>query len=356
MVISFQSCRKDKVEENGDVDLTGIGYNPSPYDLEIPDYFPSFQNPEDNPLTIDGIKLGQHLFYDPILSLDSTVSCASCHHPDKAFTDGLAVSKGVDNLEGSRSSMSIVNAAYAFNGLFWDGRSLSLEDQAIEPVENPLELIEDWENVEEKLRRNPTYHVLFRKAFGIKTNTEITRDLAAKSLSQFQRIIISSNSKFDRVEYSNNAAYTNEELDGRDMFFDADPLTPDAECAHCHSGALLSSQKYFNNGIEQVADLSSFPDNGRGDVSGILFENGKFRAPSLRNIALTAPYMHDGRFKTLEEVLDHYNSGGHFSENLDPLIMPLGLNEKQKDNIIQFLKTMTDTSYLSNELIIDPFQ
>lgn len=356
MMISFQSCKKDKMEENENVDLTDIDYNPTAYNLEIPDYFPSFRNPEDNPLTIDGVKLGQHLFYDPILSLDSTVSCASCHHPEKAFTDGLGVSKGVDDLEGTRSSMSVVNAAYAFNGLFWDGRSLSLEEQAIEPVENPVELVEDWENVEGKLRRSPMYQELFRKAFGVQFNTDITRDLAAKSLSQFQRIIISANSKFDRVEYSNNAAYTNEELDGRDMFFDADPLTPDAECAHCHSGALLTTQKYFNNGIEQVADLVSFPDKGRGEVSGILFENGKFRAPSLRNIELTAPYMHDGRFKTLEEVLDHYNSGGHFSENLDPLIMPLGLNEIQKGNIIKFLKTMTDTSYLSNELIIDPFQ
>lgn len=350
-------CRKDKMEgQDQGVDLSDIIYNPTNYDLEVPDHLPSFTIPEDNPLTLEGIRLGQHLFYDPILSSDSTVSCSTCHIPELAFTDGLALSEGVGGAKGRRSSMSLVNIAYAFNGLFWDGRSMTLEEQALLPIEDPVELIEDWENVEEKLRRNRTYQSLFRKAFGIAVSDDITKELAVKSLAQFQRIIISADSKFDRVEFGTNTAYTNEELRGSELFFDIDPFTPDAECSHCHNGALLTTQTYFNNGIEQVESLNDFPDKGLGEVSGILFENGKFRAPSLRNIELTAPYMHDGRFETLEEVIDHYNSGGHFAENIDPLIRPLQLTEEQKSDLLSFLTTMTDTSYLTNPLIVSPFK
>ncbi|WP_235296344.1 cytochrome-c peroxidase [Portibacter marinus] len=338
------------------VDLTDITFSPVNYELEIPDHLPSFNIPEDNLLTIDGVRLGQHLFFDPILSADSTLSCASCHFPEKAFTDGTAVSVGVNGNVGRRSSMSLVNIAYTFNGLFWDGRVETLENQALEPVEDPLELVEDWDNVEQKLRRSQRYQELFRKAFGISKATEIDRLLAVKAIAQFERIIISADSKFDRVEYYDTEAYTISELNGRDMFFDADPMTPDAECGHCHNGPLLTTQQYVNNGIEKVDDLVDFPDKGRGEVTGLLFDNGKFRAPTLRNIALTAPYMHDGRFNTLEEVVDHYNSGGHFAENLDPLIQPLGLSEQQKADIVAFMHTMTDTSYLQNPFIINPFE
>jgi cytochrome c peroxidase len=348
------ACEKNPKEDGG-IDLTNLPYDPVAYQLELPDHFPGFTIPEDNPFTLDGIILGQHLFYDPILSVDSTVSCSSCHIPEKAFTDGKALSIGVGGLTGTRSSMSLVNVAYTFNGLFWDGRSLTLEEQGLEPIENIVEFVEDWDNVELKLRRNERYRELFRKAFGIQNSSEITRTLTVKAISQFERIIIGGDSKYDRVEYGNNAAYTNDELDGRDMFFDADPLTPDAECGHCHNGALITAQQYHNNGLDEAADLNDFADKGRGRVSNILFENGKFRAPSLRNIELTAPYMHDGRFNTLEEVVDHYNSGGHYSENIDPLIYPLNLNEKQKENIVKFLKTMTDTSYLNNPLVRNPF-
>ena len=356
IVCVFTSCECDKMNQNEGADLTDITYDPQAYDISLPDYLPSFTIPVDNPLTLDGIKLGQNLFYDSILSVDSTVSCASCHLPELAFTDGKAVSTGVDGLSGTRSSMSLVNIAYAFNGLFWDGRSETLEEQALIPIEDPVELLENWDNVELKLQRNERYQTLYRKAFGINNSKEIDRNLTVKALAQFQRIIISADSKYDRVEFGSNTSYTNEELDGRDMFFDADPLTPDAECGHCHNGALLTTQLFFNNGIENVENLTDFPDKGLGGVTNILFENGKFRAPTLRNISLTAPYMHDGRFQTLEEVMDHYNSGGHFAENIDPLIRPLNLSEIQKANIIKFLETMTDTSYLTNPLIKNPYK
>ncbi len=355
-LISMIGCREEPLPEEG-FDLTNISYDPQPYDLFIPEHLPTFETPADNPLTEDGVRLGQHLFFDPILSVDSTLACSGCHDPKLAFTDGGAFSVGVDGKIGTRSSMSLLNVAYTFNGLFWDGSSLTLEHQALLPVENPVEQQEDWFNVERKLQNNESYRSLFRKAFGIQHSSEITKELAAMALAQYQRILISADSKFDRVEYGNTAAYTNDELEGRDMYFDADPLLPDAECAHCHNGPLITTQQYFNNGIEpNIENLTDFPDQGRGKVTNILFDNGKFRAPTLRNIALTAPYMHDGRFATLEEVMDHYNSGGHYSENIDPLIAPLGLSDSQKQNVIKFLHTMTDTSYLSNPFVQNPFQ
>ena len=354
-ILTVISCKKDPIISDSK-DLTDIDYNPQNYPLEIPEYFPSFAIPEDNPITVDGVVLGQHLFFDPILSADSTISCASCHLPEKAFTDGTKVSVGVNGNVGRRSSMSLVNIAYAFNDLFWDGRANSLEAQALEPIEDPLELIEDWDNVENKLKRSKRYQELFRKAFGITNSDEITRLLTVRAIAQYERIIISGNSKFDKVEYLDIAAYTLSELNGRDMFFDADPMTPDAECGHCHNGPLLTTQQYVNNGIEEVENLEDFSDKGRGEVTGMLFDNGKFRAPTLRNIELTAPYMHDGRFATLEEVVDHYNSGGHFAENVDPLIQPLGLSEKEKADIVAFLRTFTDTSFMKNSYITSPFR
>jgi len=336
------------------VDLTDISYEPMPYQVVVPDYFPDPVSPMDNPLTYDGVQLGRHLFYDPILSLDSTLGCVSCHLPEKAFTDGLKVSEGVDDNFGRRSSMSLINVAFAKDHFFWDGRSPTLEHQALLPVEDPVELLESWDNVEVKLRRSERYRSLFRKAFGIANSNEITRDLAAKAISQFERIIISANSRFDR-ERRGETFYSAEEQNGFDMFFDTSSILPDAECAHCHNFPLFTTNEFFNNGLDSVNDLKDFPDLGRGEVTEYLFDNGLFRAPTLRNIELTAPYMHDGRFATLDEVMDHYNSGGHPSENIDPLIKDIGLSESQKQDIIAFLKTLTDTSYLDNPDVLSPF-
>ncbi|RMH14337.1 MAG: cytochrome C peroxidase, partial [Gammaproteobacteria bacterium] len=186
------------------VDLTDIPYSPTSYQLELPPGFPSMNIPADNPLTEQGIDLGRHLFFDPILSVDSTISCASCHDPKFSFTDGEAFSTGVGGQVGTRSAMAIINAAFFENGLFWDGRAASLEDQALQPVENPIEMAESWDNVEEKLRRHPMYQKKFREAFGIKNSKEITRDLAAKAIAQFERILISANSKFDKKFYQND--------------------------------------------------------------------------------------------------------------------------------------------------------
>ncbi|MCB0522163.1 MAG: cytochrome C peroxidase [Lewinellaceae bacterium] len=365
-MILINACKKDDngkmepIEDN--TDLTGIPCGPSPHDLVIPAGLPSMNIPADNPLTDEGIELGRFLFYDPILSVDSTISCASCHQLKYSFTDLNTKSIGINGLQGPRSSMPLLNVGFFNLGLFWDGRSPNLEDQALHPVENPLEMAEIWDNVEVKLQNHPAYPKMFREAFCINNTSEITRDLAAKALAQFERTLISANSRFDQKIYQGNNnpfLWSDAEVDGYLIYFDdATGSEKLGHCAHCHDGkGLLSSERYENNGIEAVASLDDFPDKGLGAVTGKRSDNGKFKAPSLRNIALTAPYMHDGRFATLEEVIDHYNSGGHYADNLLlASIQPLHLTETDKANLLAFLQTFTDTSYYSNPAFQNPFQ
>ncbi len=355
----FFSC-EDPVEpmDNG-VDLSSISYKPEVYTLNPPFGFPFFEEPSDNTLTVDGVQLGRHLFYDPILSADSTMSCSSCHLPSGSFTDNKKVSAGIDGIPGTRSSMSLMNVGYFYTGLFWDGRVNSLEEQALLPVEDPIELHNQWPDVEQKLRILPLYQELFRKAFGIENSNEINKDLAAKALAQFERSLISTGSKYDRV-IANQDVFTDEEFLGFDLFFDENTDVPDAECGHCHAPPLFTSSEYFNNGIDSVSDISKlslleFVDPGLGAVTGDTLDYGKFRSPGLRNIEFTAPYMHDGRFSTLEEVVAHYNSGGHPARNLDQNITPLNLNQEEMDALVAFLKTLSEPEFLSKEEHSNPF-
>lgn len=339
-------------------ELIEAPYNPQPYELVYPERFPRPILPEDNPLTDEGIALGRNLFYDPILSSDSTLSCGTCHNPRLSFTDGQATSLGVLGLRGRRSSMSLANLAFNANGFFWDGRSATLEEQALLPIEDHLEMNETWENVEEKLRRHPQYPALFRKAFGIERKSEITRELAAKAIAQFERTLVSYNSRFDKIVWEQQGWPTDSEQRGRDLFFVefAGNTQDHPGCSHCHGSALFTENRYFNNGISDVDGLEGFPDKGLGEVTGNIYDNGKFRAPSLRNIELTAPYMHDGRFNTLEEVLGHYASGGHGVINEDANIQPFTLTEQDKQDLIAFLKMLTDTTFVNKPEFQNPFE
>jgi cytochrome c peroxidase len=342
-------------------DLEHIAYNPQPYDLVIPAGFPPMSIPADNPLTEEGVQLGRHLFYDPILSKDSTMSCFSCHLPQGGFTDNLPVSVGVGGVTGRRSAMPLENVGFFTNGLFWDGRSKTLEDLSLLPVPDPHELNVSWETVEQRLRRHPGYPEMFRKAFGIRDSEEVDRFLAAKALAQFTRTLISSGtSKFDRkfLKKEIGVDFSEAEFNGFDMFFDIEgsPL-PDAQCFHCHNAPLFTTNEFFNNGLQEAATLDDFPDLGRGAITGSRIDNGKMRAPSLRNVMLTAPYMHDGRFATIEEVLDFYNEGIHFADNLDENLMPpMGLTEQMKQDLIAFLHTLTDTAFVNNPAFQNPFE
>ena len=338
------------------IDLSELPYEPETYEIELPENYRVIEIPADNPMTVAGVDLGRHLFYDPKLSSDGTMSCASCHLPSASFTNNLAVSTGVQGNSGTRSSMPLIDMVYAKNGLFWDGRASTLEAQALEPVEDPIELFEDWDNVENKLRQDAAYRTRFRAAFGINNSSEIDRTLATRAIAQFERALITSGgSNYDRRVNGQGYFFSDSELRGFQLFFDEPNDLPDAECGHCHAPPLFTTHEYFNNGIENVASLSDFPDKGRGEVTGLLFDNGKFRVPTLRNVELTAPYMHDGRFETLEEVLDHYNSGGHYADNLDPNIRPLGLSEQNKQDLIAFMKSLTDTTLINDPRFTNPF-
>ena len=347
------SCRPD--EPTGD--LVAVPYDPTAYMLDIPDHFPDMPIPFDNPMTEEGVELGRHLFYDPILSVDSTISCSSCHDPSLAFTDGRSRSIGVNGQRGKRNAMSLVNIGFIKNGFFWDGRANSLEAQALAPVEDPLEMANTWANAVKKLKAHPDYPRMFREAFGIQDREEITKELVAKAIAQFERILISKDSKYDRVKQGLEA-YDDFELFGEKMFFDVDPDIPDAECSHCHNVPLATSDDYFNNGMQFTEDLNAFADPGRGKVTSALLDNGKFKAPTLRNIFFTAPYMHDGSLSSFDDVLAHYKSGGFTSPNRDPLMNDLSkrqLTPFQLQCLTAFIKTFEDPDFLSNPKYQSPF-
>ena len=343
-------------------DLTQIGYDPQEFVIEYPEYtalvndvavkVPEMVIPADNPMTQEGVELGRHLFYDKLLSADGTQSCASCHLPEGSFTDNLAVSKGIDGIAGVRSSMSLLNVGFNNNGLFWDGRVMTLEEQALLPVEDEIELHNSWPQVIDDLKKHEMYPVMFRKAFGIANSSEITKELAAKAIAQFERSIYSFESKFDKFLQGQTILF-DDELEGFELFVDIQDV---AHCIHCHTLPMFTSNDYFNNGLVAADDPSDFVDIGKGAVSNVITEYGFFRTPTLRNIELTAPYMRDGSLSTLEEVMDHYASGGEDSYNKDTNISTIELDDYQKEVIIAFMKTLTDTSILDKERLSDPFK
>lgn len=347
----------DNCTDCADSDRIEGAYQPEEYVFDLPDWMPQPILPDDNPTTVAGVALGRQLFYDPILSADSTQSCASCHRQELAFTDGRVVSVGIRGLEGRRNAMSLVNMGYNARGFFWDGRSESLEDQALIPIEDHLEMDNTWEKVEQALREHAEYPQGFRAAFGIEQRSELNRELVVKAIAQFERTLISYQSRYDDIVWERNGFPTDSEQRGLELFFLEDNQSLEHPgCSHCHFNPHFTDHSFKNNGLDDVASLDDFPDRGRGEVTNNLYDNGKFRVPSLRNVALTAPYMHDGRFATLEEVLDHYRSGGHGVINEDPNIRPFDLSERDKQDLIAFLHMLTDTTFTQKEAFSNPFE
>lgn len=317
--------------------------------LKKPQGFVEMKVPDHNPAKVAGIALGRSLFYDPILSLDSTVSCASCHRQQLAFTDGKPVSTGVFGRQGKRSAPSLANIGFHYKGLFWDGRVASLEEQVSHPIEDTTELGAGWHLALDRLNRHPGYKRAFAKVFPCQGGIDSSQVSAA--LAQFQRTLISDNSKYDKV-MRKQTTFTDQENAGRLIFFDASDSLPFSECGHCHLDPLFTSLDFFNNGISGT----EFVDKGRGAVTGRQAEMGMFKTPTLRNVAVTAPYMHDGRFQTLDQVLDHYISGGHYAENVNPNVRKLKFKEGDKQALLAFLYTLTDSTFLTNEAFSNPFQ
>lgn len=331
-----------------DSDDTISGYMATPAPLEIPAIF---QNqildpiiPEDNPQTVEGIALGKQLFFEKQLSADNTVSCASCHLPQNAFTDPRQFSIGITGEAGFRNSMPLHNLAWNYGNQFnWDGSANSLENQIFEPVVNPIEMANTWPQVEITLQNTGNYPVLFEEAFGTQT---IDSTLVTKALAQFIRTLISANSKFDRAQLG-LATLTPQEENGLNVFLDEGR----GDCFHCHglpANPLWTDNAFHNNGLDE-----DFEDLGRGDVTGDPREFGLFRSPTLRNLKYTAPYMHDGRFKTLEEVINHYSEGLVFSATIDPLMKAINeggvqLTESDKADLKAFLLTLSDEEFINN--------
>ena len=336
-------------------EFSSIIYDPQTYDIPQPVGFSKMAQPANNIATVEGVDLGHLLFFDPILSADSTLSCSGCHLPEFGFTDGNSVSTGITNIAGSRSSMSLINIGYVSNGLFWDGGINNLEAQALMPVEDPIEMAASWPDIVERIRTHDVYPELFRKAFGIESRSDIDKFMVAKAIAQYERSIVSANSRYDQyLSDDPNFEFEDEEFEGLLMFFDEPTAAADAECFHCHGGANLGSNEFFNNGLDAPEDLV---DLGRENITGNEFDRGKFRAASLRNLELTAPYMHDGRILDLESVVDFYSDSIHISGNLDVnLSEPINLNEEEKGYLLAFLRMLTDTSYLSDPHFLNPFE
>lgn len=324
-----------------------------------PPYFPEFIQPASNPLTKRGLELGRMLFYDPILSSDSTIACASCHNPTYSFADNKKYSVGVDGAVGDMQSMALINLAWQ-KKFFWNGRASSLEEQALGPINNPIEMHETSENVVKKLKAHKDYPKRFRSAFG---TDNITPELIARAIAQFERTLISNGSKFDEYPAKQTAIFTDAlEFEGFQVFFNER-----GQCFHCHGGggtflAHNLDTIFRNNGLLSDAQMTG---KGLYQVTGLTNDQGKFKVPTLRNIELTGPYMHDGRFNTLEEVVEFYSSGIQQNQNLDINFTKnpdrldqyggLGLSTREKQALVKFLKTFTDTSYIHNPNFKNPF-
>jgi cytochrome c peroxidase len=346
LLVIIYSCRKDP-------DFTTTNTNTpagTPYTLAIPTGFSKMPIPAANPLTVEGIELGRFLFYEPLLSANNKQSCASCHRLSFAMTDSnTQFSTGVDGLEGTRNAMPIFNLGWNRKGFFWDGGAADMENQVIGPITNPVEMHETLPAVIKKLQAHPTYPTMFKKAFG---TDSITTKLIMYAVAQFERTIISANSKYDKSRNPNSGVrLTQQEEKGAALFVD----NTKGDCFHCHViGSTFTDFDYKNNGLDSLYSK----DQGRYKITHDVNDIGKFKTPTLRNIALTAPYMHDGRLKTLEEVVSFYNNGYYYPENLDVNMRTKHKNamtKQEEADLVAFLKTLTDTTFTNNPNYKSPF-
>ena len=310
------------------------------YDLEIPADFPALAFDRDkNPVTVNGVALGKKLFYEGRLSRNNSISCGFCHIQENAFTHhGHPVSHGIDNRLGIRNASPIQNMAFLRN-YTWDGVSHNLDERSLVPITTDFEMDSSMPEVVGKLNTDANYKKLFKAAFG---DENITGERVLKAISQFMVTMVSADSKYDRV-LKGKTAFTAEENEGYKLFRN--------NCASCHSGALFTDESFRNTGMYYNAQYN---DRGRYRVTLDWNDNMKFRVPSLRNVEYTAPYMHDGRFTTLEAVLNFYSDQVENQPNLDPLLKKDGhigirMNPSEKQYIIAFLKTLSDQNFITNK-------
>ncbi len=285
------------------------------------------QFPADNPYSPEKAELGRLLYFDKRLSSDASVSCATCHHPKFAFADGKAVSDGIGGQKGGRSAPTVINRAYSM-AQFWDGRAKSLEDQAIGPMANPIEMGNTHAGVVANLKKIPGYQKLFKQVF---ESDECDIDMVAKAIATFERTVLSGNSAYDRYQAGDKKALTASQVRGMDVYFKK------AKCDQCHEGINFTANAYHNIGVGMDKPA---PDVGRYEVTKKDADWGAFKTPTLRDISRTAPYMHDGSLKTLEEVVEFYDEGGIKNKNLDENIKLLKLTERDEKDLVAFLKAL----------------
>jgi cytochrome c peroxidase len=289
--------------------------------------------PADNPYSGEKAYLGKLLYFDKRLSADGAVSCATCHDPRYAFTDAAPVSTGIRGQKGGRSAPSIINRAWSL-AQFWDGRAGTLEEQALGPMANPIEMGNTHAAIVEQVRAIEGYRSLFKAAFG---DDAVTIERISKAIATFERTIMSGNSPYDRWKAGNRSAMSAAAIRGYGVF-------QKAQCDACHEGANFTSNMYANIGIGMD---KPDPDPGRYAVTKDPADRGAFKTPTLREVEHTGPYMHDGSLKTLEEVVDYYDKGGIPNKNLDPHIKPRHLSPREKSDLVAFLKALSGTGWQS---------
>ncbi len=353
VVFSQQSCKQDpplNPPTDNEPDSLFAG---TPFALQRPNlFFRQIPQTPNNPMTLEGIRLGRMLFWDPIVSSDSSLSCAGCHKPEMAFTDGLQFSQNLSGLT-KRNTPSIQNSVW-MPQIFWDGRQPSLE-KATEDA-----LIDEQHFIAavaiERLERKPEYVALFKKAFGRPGN--ITAEKIFKAMAQFMRTAISSNSKFD-LWRNGLYSFSASEQRGFEIF-----SSEKGDCFHCHTdGPFLTftNNQFLNNGLQEANSINDFKDKGLGAITGSADDYGKFKSPTLRNLSHTAPYMHDGRFQTLEQVINFYSDSLKRSPTISPLMKQidnggLHLDAQEKADLLAFLLTLDDEKFVSDSAFTNPFK
>lgn len=316
------ACQPAPEQEAGPAVPTG----PTPLTVETPLGLEPVPIPEDNTMSVEKVALGRQLYFDKRLSADGTVSCATCHHPDTGWTDQSPVSTGIGGQKGARSAPTVINASYNLFQ-FWDGRAGSLEEQAVGPIENPIEMGETHENVVKKLNAIPGYREQFQAVFG----TDVTIEGIGKAIAAFERTVVSGNSPYDRYQAGDKSALSEEAARGLELF------NGKARCSQCHVGFNLSDGIFHNIGVGMDAEK---PDLGRFEVTGEDKDRGAFKTPILRDLTRTAPYMHDGSEATLEDVVKYYDKGGFANEWLDEKMEPLNLTDQEKADLVAFMKSL----------------
>lgn len=303
-----------------------------PLDIEVPLGLKPLKKLRSNVMTEEKIALGKQLYFDKRLSSDNTISCASCHDPNKGWSNGEATAAGVEGQRGGRSAPTIINSAYQ-KFQFWDGRAGSLEEQALGPIANPIEMNLPVDEAVKRIANIEGYAKQFQAVFGEPVNAENL----AKAIAAFERTVLSGNSPYDQFKAGDKAALSEQAQMGMKLFFGK------ANCSGCHVGSNFTDNGFHNLGVSFLSDA---PDFGREVISKLGGDKGAFKTPTLRDIARSAPYMHDGSLATLEDVVDYYDKGATPNEYLDEEIFPLKLSDEQKAALVAFLKEgLASTSY-----------